>query len=273
LAAQKEFFDNAARQYGLDAVNVPGASHFRNMVTDKALKKTLTPVLKQFRGLTILEVGCGVGRWTKIVAEKNSVIGVDQSRFMIAMAKYACRGRHCSFVVADASFLPFKENTFDLVFSICVLQHLLDEHQLVGALSGMARCGKSKALIVEEMWSAQEILLKKVYCPTRIVPLKSYIRIFLAVGLRPRRCWGITPARFLVRLTSFLSSKPKIVEGNLMTKFKSSQLLSEAIHFVMGVGMLSSILAPVGNYNPCFSQHTILIAEKINKEKDSNEKN
>ena len=270
--SQKEYFDDAARRYRSNAVLVPGASQFRNLILDKAMKKGLTPVLKGFQRLQVLEVGCGIGRWMNIVAEENSVIGVDISRFMLKLARSTCRGRRCSFVVADVSFLPFKENTFNTVVSITVLQHLLDDKQLVRALSEIARCSKSRALIVEEMWSAQETLLRETYCPIRILPLKSYVRRLCAVGLRPMLFRGITPAIIVIQLAFFLASKPKLVEGNLINRLKSSRLLSEATHFIMGIGTLPSVFAPVGNYSPYFSLHTVLIAEKINKGKNLNKK-
>lgn len=268
--AQKNYFDSAAIQCRSNAVLVPGASRFRNIVIDKAMKKTLMPILKRFQNLTILEVGCGVGRWTKIISEKNIVVGVDVSKFMIALAKERCKDNSCSFVVADVSYLPFVENAFDIVISITVLQHLLEEKELLRALKGIANCCKSKAFIVEEMWSSQETLLDQVYCPIRIVPLRTYVKLLLNVNLRPNQFSGITPAILAVNLTRFLASKPSVVRGNLTLKFKSSKLLSEVIHFIMGVGTLSSVIAPKGNHNPCFSLHTMLIAEKFHEGKGLN---
>jgi SAM-dependent methyltransferase len=273
LESQKKFFDDAALRYGSQAILVPGACYFRNIVLDKAMRKALTPVLKRFKRLNILEVGCGVGRWMKIMAEENSVIGVDVSRFMIKLARNKCKGKRCSFVVADASFLPFKENIFDLVVSITVLQHLPSEQQLLRVLSEIARCGKLQALIVEEMWSAQVTLLQRVYCPIRILPLESYIRNLLIIGYRPFQCIGITPAMLTVRLLCFLASRPKIVNSNLTARFTSSRLLSGAAHFTLGAITLSSVFAPVGNYNPRLSLHTVLAAKKIIEEKNLNRKN
>ena len=262
MTSQKEYFDDAARRYRSNAILVPGASRFRNIVLGKAMTKGLSPILKGFQGLNILEVGCGVGRWVEVVTEKNSVVGVDISRVMIGLAKNACRGKRSSFVVADVSFLPFRENAFDVVISITVLQHLLYERQLLRAISEIARCSKSQALVAEEMWSNKEILLQETYCPIRILPLKAYIRRLFAAGLHPVLFQGITPAILVVQLTSFLASKPKLVESYLTIRFKSSRLISEITHFIMGVGTLSSFFPPVGDCNPCFSLHTLLIAKK-----------
>jgi SAM-dependent methyltransferase len=227
------------------------------------MRKSLMPIMRGFQNLAILEVGCGVGRWTRVTSEKNNVVGVDVSKFMIAMAKEKCRKDSCSFIVAEASYLPFVENAFDLVISITVLQHILEERQLVRALNDIANCSKSKTFIVEEMWSYHETLLDQVYCPIRIVPLREFMKKMVSVRLQPIQFSGITPAILAVNFTRFLASKPTVVRSNLTSKFKSSNLISEVIHFILGVGTLSSIIAPNWDYNPYFSIHTLLIAEKI----------
>jgi SAM-dependent methyltransferase len=264
---QKNYFDSAAIQCQSNAVLVPGASRFRNIVIDKAMRKMLIPTLKGFQNLKILEVGCGVGRWTKVISERNSVVSVDLSKFMITQAKEKCKNNSCSFVVADASYLPFAENAFDIVLTITVLQHILEDEELVRALQGIAYCCKSRAVIVEEMWSSEETLLDQVYCPIHIVPLKSYVNYMLNVNLRPTEFFGLTPAILAVNLTRFLASKPSVVRGNFTSKFKSSKLLSGVVHFIMGIVTLSSVIAPNRNYNPFFSIHSILLAEKIHRKK------
>jgi len=261
---QKEYFDEAARRSSSNAVLVPGASRFRNIVIDRAMRKALTPVFKNFRRLSILEVGCGVGRWTEKMANENAVIGVDLSPFMLKMAKDRCKGKDCSFLVADVSFLPFKKNVFDLVVSITVLQHILNGRRHFQALSEIARCGRSKTMIVEEMWSTDVTLLKNVYCPIRVVPVNSYVEDLWANHLCTREFSGITPAIFTVILTRFLARKPGVTEGTLNAGVKSSRLLSGVVHLVMGAGMLSAVFAPIGRYNPRSSLHTILIADKKN---------
>ncbi len=227
----------------------------------------LMPTLKGFQNFKILEAGCGVGRWTKVISEKNSLVSVDLSRFMIAQAKEKCKNNSSSFVVADVSYLPFTENAFDIVLTITVLQHILENKELIRALKGIAYCCKSRTVIVEEMWSSQETLLDQVYCPIHIVPLKSYVKYMLNVNLRPTEFLGLTPAILAVNLTRFLASRPSVVKSNFTLKFKSSKLLSGVVHFIMGIGTLSSVIAPKGNYNPIFSIHSMLIAEKIHRKK------
>jgi SAM-dependent methyltransferase len=232
------------------------------MLLDKAMRKALTPILESLSKMLVLDVGCGIGRWTKIISNKNSVVGVDISRFMIKMAKDSCKGENCSFLVADASFLPFKDKVFDLVVSITVLQHILEEKKFAKALSEIAGCGKSEALIAEEMWSDKETLLKNVYCPIRILPVELYAKRLLVAGLHAHRLWGITPAPLAILLARLFRSISMFSEGLVNVKFKASVGISKLVHFAMGIGILSAIFTPKGHYNPSLSLHTIILAKK-----------
>ena len=66
----------------------------------------------------ILDLGCGTGDLTAKIAQHAHVIGIDQSKNMIELAKE--NYPTLSFMVADACHLPF-ENKFDAIFSNAVL--------------------------------------------------------------------------------------------------------------------------------------------------------
>ena len=232
------------------------------MVIDKAMKKALTPVFNKIRQLTILEIGCGIGRWTEHLAEGNSVIGVDLSRIMAKTAKERCKGKECSFVVADVSYLPFKESICDLVVSITVLQHILDKKRHFKALTEIARCSRSRALLVEEMWSDNKITLGNVYCPIQIVPVKSYVEDLSLNDFKTQKFTGVTPAVLTVSLTRLLAKKRRVTEGTLNVGVKSSKLLSFVVHFIMGVGTFSAVFPLTRGCDPHNSLHTIMFAEK-----------
>ena len=51
------------------------------------MKIRLIPILTNYEKKFFLEIGCGIGRWSKIISKKNSVVGIDISRFMIKEAK------------------------------------------------------------------------------------------------------------------------------------------------------------------------------------------
>jgi SAM-dependent methyltransferase/uncharacterized protein YbaR (Trm112 family) len=79
------------------------------------------------QGKLFLEVGCNWGRWCLAAAAAGyRPVGIDPSLKAIRAAKRVARqlGIEATYLVADSRFLPFREGTFDQVFSYSVLQHL-----------------------------------------------------------------------------------------------------------------------------------------------------
>jgi ubiquinone/menaquinone biosynthesis C-methylase UbiE len=92
--------------------------------------------LRLVPGDHVLDVGCGPGRLTRVLAERvgpeGSVDGIDASRQMIkrATAKARMQDLRASFQVAYAQHLPFADNTFDAVACTLALHHVADDDQL-----------------------------------------------------------------------------------------------------------------------------------------------
>ncbi len=85
----------------------------------------------------ILDFGCGQGRLTSLLGRvfKNAeVSGVDISEKALALARQKHPG--LEFVPFDGEETPFADQTFDLVFSYHVLEHVPD---LAASLAEMAR--------------------------------------------------------------------------------------------------------------------------------------
>src|SRR5437870_12498398 len=82
-------------------------------------------------GRTFLEVGCSWGRWVIAAAHSGyRPVGIDPSLGAILVAQQVCRqiGIKADFVVGDARYLPFADDSFDTIFSYSVLQHLSREN-------------------------------------------------------------------------------------------------------------------------------------------------
>jgi 2-polyprenyl-3-methyl-5-hydroxy-6-metoxy-1,4-benzoquinol methylase len=78
-----------------------------------------------------LEVGCNWGRWCISAARLGyQTVGIDPSLKSIRAAKRVSKqlGIEADYVVADGRFLPFRDHSFDQVFSYSVLQHLSKEN-------------------------------------------------------------------------------------------------------------------------------------------------
>src|SRR5262245_17755789 len=76
---------------------------------------------------SILEVGCGSGYYSEILSHvlryPVRYVGLDYSETMICLARE--RYAHLSFLVADATALPFTDGSFDIVLNGVSLMHIL----------------------------------------------------------------------------------------------------------------------------------------------------
>lgn len=73
--------------------------------------------------MVVLDVGCGCGFFISKVADYcGYTIGLDISKSLLLRAK--SDRNDCEFIVADAEFLPFRNDVFDLIFCVAVLHHI-----------------------------------------------------------------------------------------------------------------------------------------------------
>lgn len=98
-------------------------------------KLTRYPIPKthlwQGRGERLLDIGCNWGRWSIAAARKGfKPIGIDPSLKAVMAARRVANQLNvqATFIVGDARFLPFENDSFDVVFSYGVYQHLSKEN-------------------------------------------------------------------------------------------------------------------------------------------------
>lgn len=99
-------------------------------------------------GMRILDAGCGEGVLSLILAARGAeVIGMDISKPNIVAANERAKRdgiTNVSFLVGDAEALPFPDNSFDLVVSSHVLEHIPDFDK---GLTEIMRVTKLRAVI------------------------------------------------------------------------------------------------------------------------------
>jgi ubiquinone/menaquinone biosynthesis C-methylase UbiE len=108
----------------------------------EALAARVVELLAPFTGVErALDVGCGTGALAYVLAEHvTEVVGVDASEAYIAAAReHAPPG--CTFVVGDATALPFPYGDFDLVGCLRVLHHVRRPELVVSELARVGRPG------------------------------------------------------------------------------------------------------------------------------------
>ena len=113
-------------------------------------------------GDRILDVGCGKAfllyDFTQVVPGVE-VKGIDISKYAIQNAKEEVRP---FLKVGNAEFLPYEDNSFDLVISINTL-HNLYCYDLVTALKEMERVGKKNKYLVVESYRNEEEKVNLMY--------------------------------------------------------------------------------------------------------------
>lgn len=95
-----------------------------------------------FYNKLILDAGCGMGRFTRIAGKLGGeVIGIDLSESVVKAHKTTANLPYTHIVQADILNLPFRDNTFDIIYSLGVLHHTPDTHNAFSSLTKKLRQG------------------------------------------------------------------------------------------------------------------------------------
>ena len=111
----------------------------------------------------ILDIGCGNGRILNLFGNKNiRYTGIDSSKELIEIAKKN-RGNRGRFLHANALSLPFKDESFDTVFSIAVLHHIPSKKFRNTFMSETYRVLKPRGTFVFTTWNILQWRFFKVH--------------------------------------------------------------------------------------------------------------
>jgi len=220
---------------GLAAVCAYGMPRFYNKLIDFCQRRALEPWLKAAPGTRVLDVGCGVGRWSRLLASRGAyVTGVDLSPTMIAEAERRTEdcglASRCRFIVQDSAGLEVA-GPFDLILCVTVLQHMLDVGSLRSALRRMAlNLAPGGRLVVLE--AAPTRIAN--HCNTSVFTARHrsfYLRLFNECGFRVQRLSGVDPAPFKTWLLPHL---PRLPRALALTALGLATALSAPIDGLFG---------------------------------------
>ena len=212
------YWEDRARRFaaegdGLAAVCAYGMPGFYNRAIHFTQRLALAPWLRVDAGTRVLDVGCGVGRWSRLLAARGAeVTGVDLSPTMIGEARRRAaaaglEGR-CRFLVQDSAALD-AGGPFDLVLGVTVLQHILDPQALRAAVERIARHVAPRGRIV--LLEAAPTAFAD-HCDSTVFEARQrdvYLRLFADCGLRLRGITGVDAAPFRTLLLPHLPHLPR----------------------------------------------------------------
>lgn len=97
---------------------------------DRREKRAVLDTLEPLEDRKVLEIACGTGRFTVMLAERGAdIVGLDISAAMLQQGRQKARNAgvsdHLEFMRGDAGRLPFPDDHFDTVFAMRFF-HLAD---------------------------------------------------------------------------------------------------------------------------------------------------
>src|SRR5262249_22477411 len=122
----------------------------------------------------VLDFGCGNGRLSKWLVERGAAVdGVDLTPEMVSAAREAVP--EASFATIDGTTLPFRDDSFDVILAVYVLQyHVREDRGVARELGRVLRQG-GRLLAIEQVTDSDL---------GRGAPASAYEELFVNVGLR-----------------------------------------------------------------------------------------
>jgi SAM-dependent methyltransferase len=225
LYSPDRYWEDRAQRFagegdGLAAVCAYGMPEFYNRAIHLEQRLALRPWLKVSAGTRVLDVGCGVGRWSRLLAARGAqVLGVDLSPTMIAEAQKRAAAAgvadRCRFQVRDLAKLDLGEG-FDLVLGVTVLQHIIDPAALRTALEAMTtHLAPGGRMILLEA-APTEVVSR---CDTTVFTARHrdvYLSMMRAAGLEVHALTGVDPAPFRKQLLPYVRTLPATMSLGLL---------------------------------------------------------
>lgn len=159
------------------------SASFEGKIVDKLQRELIYKNLGLKKG-KVLEAGCGTGRILLYLAEKGvSCYGIDPSENMLNILRKKAKQKKIKMIVkkADIEKIPFKNNTFDGVYTVHVLMHMPDYKK---AFKEMYRVLKPNGKLIMDFpnlnspWTKFSILLNPKKKRTRIFTIKELKEFF-----------------------------------------------------------------------------------------------
>jgi ubiquinone/menaquinone biosynthesis C-methylase UbiE len=89
--------------------------------SEKKSRNFMISKLENIKNKTGLEIGCGTGRDTELllkkIGSKGKLYAFDFSKEMLDIAKKKKKLKKANIFAADGHYIPFKNNSFDFIFS------------------------------------------------------------------------------------------------------------------------------------------------------------
>jgi ubiquinone/menaquinone biosynthesis C-methylase UbiE len=132
---------------------------------------------KSYAKGVVLDYGCGRGDFTQfLIPHAASVHGVDVSEKALQMARQSTTG--IDFKLLVDSTIPYPDNFFDTIFSVDVLEHILDIEATLEEIHRILKPGGVFLIATSEFTRLKMMLILIVAFHRFFYPTTPHIRYF-----------------------------------------------------------------------------------------------
>jgi SAM-dependent methyltransferase len=158
-------------------------------------------LMKISPGARVLDVGCGSGWATRLLAEQAdgvSAVGIDISDDMITLAQQSTSAPEVTFRVATAERLPFADGEFSDAFSMESLYYYQDMLSALREIKRVLRPGGQFVSVVD-LYQENEPShrwVSQLKVPVKLLSVAEYREVFEQAGftnVSDRRLYDPTP--------------------------------------------------------------------------------
>lgn len=98
-------------------------------------------LLPYIKGKTVLDLGCGTGKYVRLFApHAQKITGLDASSRQLSLAERACNGlQNVSFICADAAEVSLPAESYDIVLACWMLGTVLDISKRTAVIDNIRR--------------------------------------------------------------------------------------------------------------------------------------
>ena len=137
--------ENYAEAFGEQWLRFPRTqldSHTGLSLSEDRLRRCMQGGLEALAGKSVLEAGCGAGRFTEVLLKHGAVLdSFDFSAAVSANHRNSGGNPRLTLVQADIRHIPFKRAAYDYVVCLGVVQHTPNSEETLRSLWAMVRPG------------------------------------------------------------------------------------------------------------------------------------
>jgi len=170
---------NKHRTTQLDSAN-------KNLESEKRFSQSIDFPLDNLKDKLVLDAGCGMGRFAEIVLKySGTVVGIDLSLAVEAAFKNMGFHKNAHFIQADIFNLPFKQETFNFIYSFGALHHTPDCRMAFKQLPPLLKKGGKLSISVYSSYNKAIVYSSNFWrlittrLPKRLVYYFSFISVVL----------------------------------------------------------------------------------------------